>query len=92
MEDIYRDNGFDPKVDFIMTDKKIIFTLDEDNELIMLYDLGMGGDLICKRNEGALRIVCPEIGQKVEEHFKIDLKDYGVEVKEEVISLEDMIA
>lgn len=57
----------------------------EKKDTLLLYDLDANNEVI-EESRGILLSVNPDIAQSIEDHFGIDVKTYGIEVKEERIS------
>jgi hypothetical protein len=70
----------------ILTDYMMAFNIDP--ETLDVYTFDYNGLTAEYESEGILREICPDIGSKIEGHFKINLKDYGVEIIDEVIEMD----
>jgi len=70
----------------ILTDYMMAFHI--DSETMDVYTFDYNGSTAEYESEGILRKICPDIGSRIEGHFKINLKDYGVEIIHEVIEMD----
>lgn len=76
------------KNNYINKTHKIGIVLDEDNKLLLSYDLLSNGE-INTRTEGILKELDRDIADEVNKHFNISLVDYGVDVCSESIDFEE---
>ena len=71
---------------FILEKYNMAIVLDTSNE--MLLDYSHKNKEIDISSEGILKAVNAEISESIENHFKIELSDYGVEIYDESITME----
>ncbi len=65
--------------------------LDDENEVLFSYDLTVDNE-INYTTEGKLVEVCSEMAEEIESHYGIRVGDYGIEVKDIVHHLGDVVA
>lgn len=69
----------------ILTDYMMAFHIDSETMDVYTFDYNTVTQEY--ESEGILRTISPDIGAKIEEHFKISLADYGVETLHKVINM-----
>ncbi len=65
--------------------------LDQENEALFSYDLNIDNE-INYTTEGKLVEICSEMAKEIESYYGIRVGDYGVEVKDIVHHLGDVVA
>lgn len=82
--------------DLLLFQYKMIVRIDREEKLLFTFDLLASDlttpDVIDSESEGILRGIKPDIATMIENHFKIKLEDYGVEILDETISYDEDIA
>lgn len=73
---------------FIDRQHNIGIVLDEDNKLLLSYDLLSNGE-INAHTEGILKELDIDIANEVNKHFNISLADYGVDTCSESVDFEE---
>jgi len=75
------------KNNYVNKTHKTGIVLDEDNKLLLSYDLLSNGE-IDTHTEGILKELNKDIADETSKHFDISLADYGVDVCSESIDFE----
>ena len=74
---------------YINEKERLAVEIDEENEILLSYNIE-NGIVMETSSEGILKEITEEIGKEIEEHFNIDINQYGVCFTDERLSMEEL--
>lgn len=76
--------------DCYLTMKKFhtVVTVDKEDGIILGYDINQENDEPLLHTEGKIKEICKEMASEIEKHFDIKVKDFGVDIIEEIYDVD----